>query len=231
MKRNVVLSMAFLSLFSLQVTAGEAEAGESAGFNPIAMVQDCVGAVEGFVQDHLHMSAGLLVACLAARPAILWIKDKIEENDESGYAITSIAGVHAEKKDIDGVYEGKAHVGSADVKVTVPAPEAFPFGKKKRNFMALLASFTPHIELGVEDKHSPIIVNRENVDESKVKRVFGRFSWGPWSARLACDVQDLVWVPVVALVLNWAKEVVPGLNVVMGDGSAEAAPVDGEPAA
>lgn len=167
----------------------------------------------GFVKSHVvESSAALILAAIIARPVVLWAKDYLTKKECSCYALDSIAGASVEKKD-DGRVKFRVHVGSVDGKVVVPTGKVFPLGEKKRSASALLDSFRPHLEFGIDDKTTPLISDETLVDTPKVKRVYAKFSLGPWSARMACDVADLVIVPAALIAMQLIAEYMPSAVV------------------
>jgi hypothetical protein len=167
-----------------------------------------------FVKGHVvEASTAALVAAILARPVYHLVMDKLIDKKEcSCYGLDSVIGGSVEKKE-DGRVKVQAHVGSVDAKVSVPTVKAFPLGQKKRSAQALLDAFKPHLEFGIDDKTTPIISDETLVDTPKVKRIFAKFSLGPWSARVACDVADLVIVPAAMIAIHLIQKNMPSLSV------------------
>lgn len=202
MKRKVMLS-ALLLIAQASVAEDSSTGSEHIGQKALNFVMDNIA----------HASAAAVVAAIIARPVYHLIMDKlVHKNECSCYALDSVVGASIEKKE-DGRVKVQAHVGSVDAKVSVPTSKAFPLGEKKRSAQALLNEFKPHFEIGIDDKKTPLVSDQTAVDASKVKRLFAKFSLGPWSARVACDVTDLLVVPAAMIAMHLIQEIMPSAMI------------------
>ena len=187
MKRTLLLGSVFV-LVSFAAQAGDASS------NPLASAYD---ATKNFVVDaynNVPVPLPVLVcAALLVRPVIQVARHA------AGYGTTSIASAEAKVK--DGKHELKVHVGGADVKVEAPVKL---FNAKKGSAQALLDALLPHVQAGIDNKKSPLIVDRSAVATPVEKRVYLAVSVGDFALRLACSVQEVGMMVAAVIALHAA---------------------------
>ncbi len=140
-----------------------------------------------------HVVRALVVcAALMARPVTKLVKRA------AGYGPQSVVGVRSQEK--AGKKEFKLNVGAVDFKVKAPVVLSDVVKKRSEvatepgfveQIMSYVDSFLPYVEIAVADKYSPLIIDREVVEDALEKRFYITFSLGEWSARIACSMQEI----------------------------------------
>jgi hypothetical protein len=194
MNRKMVLS----ALFVVAAFGGNVHAAEEG--NMLSQ------AVE-FMKAHGNpMNAALpaVAIALSVRPVMNWIKNRMNKVEGNGLKelVGDLVGVEGTA---DGKYELGAHVGGLNAKVSTPSLNNLPFGDEERSVKELLHALTPRLEAGMDHQDSPL------GHDSSENRMYAKVSLGSWSARLGCDVKDLLMVPAVMVAMHLASQYLPAL--------------------
>ena len=140
-----------------------------------------------------HIVRALVVcAALMVRPVTKLVKRA------AGYGPQSVVGVRSQEK--AGKKEIKVNVGAVDFKVKAPVAQSDVVKKRSAveavptvvdRLVSSVNAVLPHVEIAVADKYSPLIIDREAVEDVLEKRLYITFSLGEWSVRVACSMQEI----------------------------------------